>query len=86
MKIVLGTMTINYDYVSSDNSIHDHTKIIQSYIDSVNDPILDTAYYYGNTQTEKTLGKIIPNLQEELNRFFLVIIILLLYINLHLKK
>ena len=62
MKVILGTMTINYDYVSSDNSIDEHKSIIQKYIDSVEDPILDTAYYYGNTKTEQTLGEIIPNL------------------------
>ena len=62
MKVILGTMTIDYDYVSSKNSINDSQQLIQSYIDQVDDPILDTAYYYGNTKTEQTLGKIIPNL------------------------
>ena len=62
MKIILGTMTINYDYVSCNNSIDDYTNMIQFYIDNVDEPILDTAYYYGNTQTEKTLGQILPKL------------------------
>ena len=62
MKIILGTMTINYDYVSNENSILDNQNIIQKYIDRVEDPILDTAYYYGDTKTEQTLGKILPNL------------------------
>ena len=62
MKVILGTMTIDYDYVSSKNSIDDSQQLIQMYIDQVDDPILDTAYYYGNTKTEQTLGKIIPNL------------------------
>lgn len=64
MKTILGTMTINYDYTSSDNNIDDHTKIIQEYINNVDEPILDTAYYYGNTKTEATLGQIIPSLSE----------------------
>ena len=62
MKIILGTMTINYDYVSNENSILDNQNIIQKYIDRVEDPILDTAYYYGDTKTEQTLGEILPNL------------------------
>lgn len=62
MKVILGTMTIDYDYVSSKNSLLDHQNLIQKYIDKVDDPILDTAYYYGNTKTEQTLGKILPNL------------------------
>ena len=62
MKVILGIMTIDYDYVSSRNSIEDSQQLIQRYIDQVDDPILDTAYYYGNTKTEQTLGKIIPNL------------------------
>jgi aflatoxin B1 aldehyde reductase len=62
MKIILGTMTIDYDYVSNESSILDYQNIIQNYIDKVEDPILDTAYYYGNTKTEQTLGKILPNL------------------------
>tara|TARA_E500000178_G_C17017511_1_gene753774 strand:+ start:1314 stop:2267 length:954 start_codon:yes stop_codon:yes gene_type:complete len=64
MKIILGTMTIDYNYVSNKNSILDHQNIIQSYIDQVDDPILDTAYYYGNTKTEKTIGEILPNLSK----------------------
>ena len=43
MKIILGTMTINYDYVSNENSILDNQNIIQKYIDRVEDPILDIA-------------------------------------------
>lgn len=64
MKTILGTMTINYDYTSSNNNIEDYTKIIQEYINKVDDPILDTAYYYGNTKTEETLGQIIPLLSK----------------------
>lgn len=64
MKIILGTMTINYNYVSSQNSLNDHKNMIQTYVDSVKDPILDTAYYYGNTKTEQTLGEIIPHLSK----------------------
>ena len=64
MKVILGTMTINYTYVSTNNSLEETQSLIQKYIDQVDDPILDTAYYYGNTKTEQTLGKIIPNLSK----------------------
>jgi aflatoxin B1 aldehyde reductase len=64
MKVILGTMTINYTYVSTNNSLEETQSLIQKYIDQVDDPILDTAYYYGNTKTEQTLGKIIPYLSK----------------------
>lgn len=62
MKQILGTMNIEYQYSSnSDNSIEYYKSIIDEYINCVPDPILDTAYYYGNTKTEQILGKILIN-------------------------
>ena len=71
-KIILGTMNIHYPYSSNIDTSNEYYKsIIDRYLwhlDNYNAgintdttkvyPILDTAYYYGNTQTEKTLGKI----------------------------
>jgi len=67
MKIILGTMNIEYPWTSNkSNSIQDYKSIIDYYIkwsdSNSNKPILDTAYYYGNTKTEQILGKIIPEL------------------------
>jgi len=65
-NVVLGTMNIHYPYSSnsnSDYSIGFYTKMIETYIHYVgNHAILDTAYYYGNTTCEQTLGQILPNL------------------------
>jgi len=65
---VLGTMNINYLY-SSLNSNNNNEKnksyksIIETYLKIAGkNAILDTAYYYGNTSTEKTLGEILGNL------------------------
>ena len=64
MNCVLGTMNINYPYSSNNNkSIEEYKNIIEKYISYVGtNAILDTAYYYGNTTTEETLGKILPEL------------------------
>ena len=64
MNLILGTMNINYPYSSnSDNSNEYYKKMIEKYINTLrNDAILDTAYYYGNTTTEKILGEILPEL------------------------
>ena len=63
-NFVLGTMNICYPYSSNNESnYYEYQQIIQSYIDNVgNKAILDTAYYYGNTKTEKILGEILPTL------------------------
>jgi len=62
MKQILGTMNIEYPYSSNnDKSIEHYKSIIDEYIQCTNDPILDTAYYYGNTNTEKVLGIILEN-------------------------
>ena len=67
MKIILGTMNIEYPWTSNpSNTINGYKSIIDYYIDwsisNSNKPILDTAYYYGNTKTEKVLGEILPEL------------------------
>jgi len=64
MNLILGTMNINYPYSSNTNNSNDYyKKMIERYIDYVGkNAILDTAYYYGNTTTEKILGKILPEL------------------------
>jgi len=63
-NIVLGTMNINYPFTS--NPIHNekyYKSMIEIYIRYINSkPILDTAYYYGNTTCEQLLGTIIPSL------------------------
>lgn len=63
-NIVLGTMNINYPFTS--NPIHNekyYKSMIEMYIRYINSkPILDTAYYYGNTTCEQLLGSIIPSL------------------------
>jgi aflatoxin B1 aldehyde reductase len=68
MKLILGTMNIEYPWTSNQNkSIDEYKNIIDYYIDhcieSSEVPILDTAYYYGNCKTEQVLGQIIPNLK-----------------------
>ena len=61
-------MNIHYPYTSNNNNTNDYYQsIIDKYINYMNEtdifmPILDTAYYYGNTKTEKTLGEILPKL------------------------
>jgi aflatoxin B1 aldehyde reductase len=59
---VLGTMNINYLYSSANtNNIENYKHIIDVYIQRVGkNAILDSAYYYGNTTTEKTLGELLP--------------------------
>ena len=64
MNFILGTMNIQYPYTSNNNQTNDYyKKMIETYFESLkNDsqiPILDTAYYYGNTFTEKILGNIL---------------------------
>ena len=62
MNFILGTMNIEYKYTSNnDKSIKHYETIIDEYINNISDPILDTAYYYGNTKTEQILGDILFN-------------------------
>jgi len=65
MSIILGTMNIEYAYSSKKNSIKEYSDIINKYIKSVENPILDTAYYYGNTKTEQILGDILKNIDKK---------------------
>jgi len=64
-NIVLGTMNIDYPYTSlseKDRNLSTYSDIIETYIQKCGGynmiPILDTAYYYGNTKTEESLGHI----------------------------
>ena len=75
---VLGTMNINYLYSSANTNntntnnstttnnstnIETYKSIIETYLQSTGkNAILDSAYYYGNTTTEQTLGEILPTL------------------------
>jgi aflatoxin B1 aldehyde reductase len=64
-NIILGTMNIAYPCSSNPSaSISEYTEIIQQYIHASDEPILDSAYYYGNTRTESILGEILPNLSK----------------------
>jgi len=64
-NIILGTMNIEYPYSSNnDKSINNYKKIIEYYFESVENPILDTAYYYGNTKTEYILGHILKDINK----------------------
>jgi len=74
---VLGTMNINYLYSSANTNANNQTtnaknstknkelykSIIETYLQRTKkNAILDSAYYYGNTTTEQTLGEILPTL------------------------
>ena len=60
---ILGTMNIEYSYTSNiNNSIDYYKDILEKYVSQTEYPIIDTAYYYGNTKTEKILGDILPKL------------------------
>ena len=62
MNLVLGTMNIEYPYSSNkDRSILKYKNIIYQYFLSCDNPIFDTAYYYGNTATEIILGRILKD-------------------------
>ena len=57
MSVVLGTMNIAYTH-SSNHDEEEYINIIEQYVKDVSQPILDSAYYYGNTKTEYILGNI----------------------------
>ena len=57
MSVVLGTMNIAYAH-SSNHDDEEYTNIIEQYTKDVSQPILDSAYYYGDTKTEYILGNI----------------------------
>jgi aflatoxin B1 aldehyde reductase len=63
MSIILGTMNIGYQYSSNkEKTYNSYKEIIEKYINSVDNPILDTAYYYGDTKTEVILGNILKDI------------------------
>jgi aflatoxin B1 aldehyde reductase len=63
MSFILGTMNINYPYSSNiEKSYESYKEIIEKYISLSDNPILDTAYYYGNTKTEEVLGNILNDI------------------------
>ena len=55
---VLGTMNIEYPYTSlaTQHKLSEYKHILTTYMNSCKTPIIDTAYYYGNTKTEQILG------------------------------
>lgn len=62
-------MNIQYPYSSNNNQTNDYyKKMIETYFELSKNysqiPILDTAYYYGNTSTEKILGDILKDLDQ----------------------
>jgi aflatoxin B1 aldehyde reductase len=74
---ILGTMNINYLYSSLNSNNTDENRknnkndmyksIIERYLlNCGKKAILDTAYYYGNTSTEKILGEILEDISETL--------------------
>jgi len=64
--MILGTMNIEYPYSSQQNkNIITYKNIIEQYLESTDNPILDTAYYYGNTKTEALLGKILEDFDKK---------------------
>ena len=65
-NIILGTMNIKYVH-SSNNDNSEYENIIHSYLNNSRNPILDSAYYYGNTQTEVVLGNILSDLPAHLS-------------------
>lgn len=67
-NIILGTMNIEYPYSSNPHkTIETYKKIIDFYFQSTNTPILDSAYYYGNTKTEYILGNILKEI--DINKY-----------------
>jgi aflatoxin B1 aldehyde reductase len=63
--MILGTMNIAYPH-SSNKDTQQYSSIIHEYLNTCDDPILDSAYYYGNTETEKILGNILTDLPSNL--------------------
>lgn len=65
---ILGTMNIKYPHSSNtDKSIDSYKEIINYYSENYNNLILDTAYYYGNTETEIILGQILKDINNTNN-------------------
>lgn len=67
MSFVLGTMNIEYPYSSNkEKTLNSYKEIIEKYISVSNNPIIDTAYYYGNTKTEIILGNILKEINKKI--------------------
>ena len=68
MNCVLGTMNIEYPHSSNkEKTIDSYKEIIEKYVSVSKNPILDTAYYYGNTKTEIILGDILKDINTNKN-------------------
>lgn len=66
MRIALGTLNFNYPHSSGVQTDENFRAIVDAYVQEVRTygqphPIIDTAYYYGDTETEKTLSRILPD-------------------------
>ena len=57
-NIILGTMNIALEH-SSNKDENMYKEIIHTYLRNNMNPILDSAYFYGNTKTEEILGNIL---------------------------
>ena len=64
--MILGTMNISYEH-SSNKDEGEYVNIIHEYLENTKHPILDSAYYYGNTKTEEILGNILHQLPSHLS-------------------
>ena len=64
--MILGTMNISYEH-SSNKDEREYTNIIHEYLENTKTPVLDSAYYYGNTKTEEILGNILHQLPSHLS-------------------
>jgi aflatoxin B1 aldehyde reductase len=63
MSFILGTMNIHYPYSSNiQKTYQSYKEIVEKYISLSDNPIIDTAYYYGNTKTEEILGDILKDI------------------------
>jgi len=63
MSFILGTMNIHYPYSSNiEKTYESYKEIVEKYISLSDNPILDSAYYYGNSKTEEILGNILKDI------------------------
>lgn len=66
MQILLGTLNFDYPYTSGSGTYESYLDIVRTYANHQKvqgEPVhIDTAYYYGNTKTEGTLGRILKEL------------------------
>ena len=64
-NVILGTMNIALEH-SSNKDENMYKEIIHTYLRNNVNPILDSAYFYGNTKTEEILGNILNDLPADL--------------------